>query len=73
MVATDCTPATRLLEAPGAGAVVPIDDVEALSSAIAAMLAQTPADPATLAASVAHHRIGPVAQAYLDLFAAVAP
>ena len=73
VVATDCTPATRLLEAPGAGAVVPIDDVEALSSAIAAMLAQTPADPATLAASVAHHRIGPVAQAYLDLFAAVAP
>ena len=73
IVATDCTPATRLLEAPGAGRVVPIDDIAALSRAMAAMLATPPPDPAALAALVAHHRIGPVAAAYLDQFAAVRP
>lgn len=69
VVATDCTPATRLLEAPGAGTVVPLNDAASLSRAIAEMLAQSPPDPASLAASVAHHRIGAVADAYLDLFA----
>lgn len=69
VVATDCTPATRLLDAPGAGSVVPLGDTAALSRAIARMLTQAPPDPERLAASVAHHRIGAVAAAYLDLFA----
>lgn len=72
VVATDCTPATALLAAPGAGAVVPIDNATALAAAIATMLAKPSPDPEALAASVAHHRIGPVAMAYLDLFAAIA-
>ena len=72
VVATDCTPATQLLrDTPGAGAVVPIGAVDALTQAIAAMLDRAPPDPQALAASVAQHRIGPVARAYLDLFAAV--
>ena len=72
VVATDCTPATRLLvETPGAGAVVPVGATAALTQAIAGMLDRVPPDPHALAASVARHRIGPVARAYLDLFAAV--
>ncbi|TXC71930.1 glycosyltransferase [Sphingomonas ginsenosidivorax] len=67
VVATDCTPATRLL-ADGAGIVVPLGDTAALSHAIATMLAQPAPDPARLAASVAQHRIGAVAAAYLALF-----
>ncbi len=69
VVATDCTPATRLLDAPGAGMVVPLNDSEALARGISAMLVQSPPDPEALAALVAHHRIGAVAAAYLDLFA----
>ena len=71
VVASDCTPATQLLDAPGAGSVVPLGDTAALSQAIAQMLDQSPPDPAQLAASVAHHRIDAVAAAYLDLFAAL--
>ncbi|WP_380788093.1 glycosyltransferase [Sphingomonas sp. R86521] len=67
VVATDCTPATRLL-VDGAGIVVPLNDSVALSQAIANIFAQPAPDPALLAASVAHHRIGAVAGAYLDLF-----
>lgn len=68
IVMTDCTPATRLLDTPGAGMVVPLDDSAALAAAIAAMLAVAPPDPAILANLVAHHRIRGVAAAYLDLF-----
>ncbi|GAA0662696.1 glycosyltransferase [Sphingomonas insulae] len=72
VVATDCTPATRLLAAtPGAGAIVPVGGVAALTQAIGDLLDRAPPDPQSLAASVAQHRIGPVARAYLDLFAAV--
>jgi len=71
VIATDCTPATRLLDSAGAGSVVPLGNIAALAEAIARMLDQSPPDPAQLAASVAHHRIGAVAAAYLDLFAAV--
>ncbi|MFH7191535.1 hypothetical protein ACHWGL_32075, partial [Klebsiella pneumoniae] len=59
----------RLLDAPGAGRVVPLNDSDALARAIAATLAQSPPDPEALAALVAHHRIGAAAAAYLDLFA----
>jgi len=69
VVATDCTPATRLLDTPGAGMVVPLNDSEALARSIAAMLAQSPPDPEALAGLVAHHRISAVASEYLDLFA----
>jgi glycosyltransferase involved in cell wall biosynthesis len=69
VIATDCTPATRLLAAPGAGMVVPLDDSKALARAITTMLAQAPPDPGALAALVAHHRIGAVAAEYLNLFA----
>jgi glycosyltransferase involved in cell wall biosynthesis len=72
VVATDCTPATALLAAPGAGAVVPIADAAAMANAIDQLLAAPPPDPHRLAAMVAQHRIGPVARAYLDLFAMVA-
>jgi len=60
-----------LLDSPGAGSVVPLGDTAALSQTITRMLDQSPPDPAQLAALVAHHRIGAVAAAYLDLFAAV--
>ena len=71
VVATDCTPATRLLDLAGAGSVVALGNTAALAEAIARMLDQSPPDPGQLAASVAHHRIGAVAEAYLDLFAVV--
>lgn len=71
-IATDCTPATKLLRSMAEGAVVPIDDPAAMRAAIAEQLAVPPPDPAALAAGVAHHRIGPVADAYLALFAEVA-
>lgn len=68
VVATACTPATALLPA---DAAVPIDDAPALAHAIERTLAAPPPDPARLAASVAHHRIGQVARAYLALFAEI--
>lgn len=71
VIATDCTPATRLLDSAGAGSVVPLGNTAALSQAITRMLDQSPPDPAQLAALVAHHRIGAVSAAYLDLFATV--
>lgn len=73
VVATDCTPAVHeLLGDPAVGRAVPIDDAAAMTAAIAAMLGQPAPDPQALAARVARHRIGPVARAYLDLFAEVA-
>lgn len=69
VLATDCTPATLLLGAPGAGMVVPLNDSDALARAISAMLAHASPDPAALAKLVEHHRIGAVATVYLDLFA----
>ncbi len=72
VVATDCTPATRLLDAP-AGMVVPLNDSEALARGMSSMLAQVPPDPEAVAALVANHRIGAVAAEYLDLFAGLRP
>lgn len=73
VVATRCTPATAdLLTNPSFGRTVPIRDVPALSIAIADMLAAPHAAPETLAGAVEHHRIGPVADAYLSLFAQMA-
>lgn len=73
VVATRCTPAAdELLADPACGAVVPVDDVDALARALPATVARAPPDPAALAAAVQGFRIGPAAQAYLDLFDAVA-
>ena len=72
IVATDCTPATAELIDSRSGRVVPVDDVPAMAAAIETMLALPPPDRAALAAKVSHHRIGPVAEAYLDLFARLA-
>lgn len=72
VVATDCTPATGELIDVASGRIVPIDDARAMALAIEAMLGSPPPDPAELAARVQHHRIGPVADAYLALFARLA-
>jgi len=73
VVATDCTPATHsLIDGPEAGAIVPVGDSAALARAMAAQLARPAPDPEALAARVMHHRIGPAARAYLDLFEQVA-
>jgi glycosyltransferase involved in cell wall biosynthesis len=69
VVATDCTPATHeLIERVGCGAVTPVGDVQALANALAAELAAAPPDPAVLAAAVCGYRIGPIANAYLQVF-----
>ena len=72
VVATACTPAAfELLGAAERGRVVPVGDVAAIVQAITHMLAQPASNPQALAAAVAEHRIGPAAQAYLDLFDSV--
>ena len=69
VVATRCTSAVEtLIDSPEIGSIVPIGDVRAMADAMAAHLAAAAPDPHVLAAAVAHHRIGPVADAYLRLF-----
>jgi glycosyltransferase involved in cell wall biosynthesis len=69
VVATDCTPAAReLLGHPGAGAIAAIGDAAGLAQALQAVLAAPPPDPERLVELVAPYRLGPVSQAYLDLF-----
>ena len=70
VVATDGTPAAaELLADPATGRVVPADDPAAMARAIDAILAVPATDPQALAATVGRFRIGPVAEAYLALFA----
>lgn len=69
VVATDCTPAALdLLGAPGCGRLAPVGDVAALSAALAEELRAPAPDPEALAAQVADYRLGPVAEAYVQLF-----
>ena len=69
VVATNCTAAAyELLDRPERGAVVPIGDVDAMAEGLRQVLAARPFPPQRLAAAVAGHRIGPIAQAYLDVF-----
>ncbi|WP_181008360.1 glycosyltransferase [Sphingomonas montanisoli] len=69
VIATRCTAAAApLIEGSGSGAVVPIGDPAAMARAIAAQLKAPDPDPRMLADCVAHHRIGPVAEAYMALF-----
>jgi glycosyltransferase involved in cell wall biosynthesis len=68
-VATACTPATaELIDSPDVGRIVAVDDQAGMTAALQAMLASPPPDPATLAARIERHRIGPVARDYLALF-----
>jgi glycosyltransferase involved in cell wall biosynthesis len=68
VVSTDCTPATHeLIGRVGCGAVTPVGDVQALADALSAELAATPPDAAVLAAAVDRYRIGPIANAYLEI------
>lgn len=72
VVSTDCTPAAReLLGTPLNGRVAPIGDVEALAEALGQVLDAPAPDPRALARSVAHYRLGPIAEAYLEVFDAV--
>ncbi|TCS17314.1 glycosyltransferase [Caulobacter sp. BK020] len=72
VVSTDCTPAAReLLGDDGAGRVAAIGDVEGLAEGLRQVLNAPPPDPAALARSVAGYRIGPIAEAYLQVFDAV--
>jgi glycosyltransferase involved in cell wall biosynthesis len=72
IVATACTPATTELIDAESGRVVPLDDEAAMAAALADLLANAPPPPELLAARVERHRIGPVARAFLALFAQVA-
>ena len=73
VVSTDCTPAVgELLGSRLAGRVAPIGDVEALAACLNDELARPAPDPAALAALVDDYRIGPIADAYLRVFDAVA-
>ena len=69
VVTTNCSPAIgEILPDPALGTIVPLGNAIALAAAIDARLAAPPADRAVLAASVADHRIGPIAADYLALF-----
>lgn len=73
VVATDCTPAADelLVGLPGC-MVAPIGDVGALAAGLTRVLATESPDPQRLADRVAGFRLGPIADAYLDLFARAA-
>lgn len=69
VVATNCTPAAyELLDRPERGVVAPIGDVAALAEGLRQVMAGSPPDPTRIAACVSGYRIGPIAEAYLDLF-----
>ncbi|MDR6531238.1 glycosyltransferase involved in cell wall biosynthesis [Caulobacter rhizosphaerae] len=72
VVSTDCTPAAReLLGHSDAGRVAAIGDVDGLAEGLRQVLSAPAPDPAVLARSVAGYRIGPIAEAYLQVFDAV--
>jgi glycosyltransferase involved in cell wall biosynthesis len=72
VVSTDCTPAAReLLGEPLNGRVAAIGCVESLAEGLRQVL-ETPApDPRVLARAVVDYRLGPIAEAYLEVFDAV--
>ncbi|MGE4065013.1 MAG: glycosyltransferase [Rhodospirillaceae bacterium] len=69
VVSTDCTPAINdlLIGLPGCH-VTPIGDHVAMADAIDRALAQPAPDPSVLADAVETYRIGPIADAHLDIF-----
>lgn len=73
VVSTDCTPAAvELLQRPCAGRVAPIGDDVALAECLRQVLAAPAPDPDSLAETVAGYRIGPISEAYLQVFDAIA-
>ena len=72
VVSTDCTPAAReLLGQRRNGRVAPIGDAFALAESLRDVLEAPASDPRALARSVDAYRLGPIAEAYLDVFDAV--
>ena len=72
VVSTDCTPAAReLLDEGLRGHVAAIGDAEGLAEGLRQVLNTPAPDPRVLARSVAEYRIGPIAEAYLQVFDAV--
>ncbi|WP_051695724.1 glycosyltransferase [Caulobacter sp. UNC358MFTsu5.1] len=72
VVSTDCTPAAReLLGDSHNGRVAPIGDAFALAESLRAVLQAPAPDPRVLARAVDAYRLGPIAEAYLDVFDAV--
>ncbi len=69
VVSTDCTPAINdlLIGLPGCH-VSPIGDHVSMSEALDLALAQPAPDPRVLAGAVDAYRIGPIADAHLDMF-----
>ncbi|MCA0200597.1 MAG: glycosyltransferase [Proteobacteria bacterium] len=69
VVSTDCTPAINdlLIGLPGCH-VSPIGDHVSMSGALDLALAQPAPDPRVLADAVEAYRIGPIADAHLDMF-----
>ncbi|MEJ0099499.1 MAG: glycosyltransferase [Pseudomonadota bacterium] len=69
VIATRCTHAVKDLAIEGRiGRSVPICDAGAMAEAIREILASAPPDPEVLAAAVAMHRIGGIAEDYLQAF-----
>jgi glycosyltransferase involved in cell wall biosynthesis len=69
VVSTDCTAAAReLLTSAPVGLVAPIGDVSALAEGLRQVLAKPAPDPHVLASLVADYRIGPISDAYLQVF-----
>jgi glycosyltransferase involved in cell wall biosynthesis len=69
VVSTDCTPAAReLLGDSQNGRVAPIGDTEGLAEGLRQVLNGPDSDPRVLARAVADYRIGPIAEAYLQVF-----
>ncbi len=71
VVSTDCTPAARELLSEANGRVAAIADAAGLAEGLRAMLNAPAPDPRVLARSVDDYRIGPIAEAYLQVFDAV--
>jgi glycosyltransferase involved in cell wall biosynthesis len=72
VVSTDCTPAAHELLGNGLnGRVAPIGDALALAERLREVLEAPAPDPRALARSVDVYRLGPIAEAYLDVFDAV--
>jgi len=70
VIASASTPAVGdVLTDPERGIVVPVGDIDALTTAMRTLLDRPAPDPARLAAAVSGYRIGAGAQAYLDVFA----
>jgi glycosyltransferase involved in cell wall biosynthesis len=72
VVSTDCTPAAReLLGEPLNGRVAAIGCAESLAEGLRQVLEAPAPDPRVLARSVVDYRLGPIAEAYLEVFDAV--